>query len=195
MKQLLAATAALSLLSGCSSAGKPAESEMPVSNLGDVGEPCRYGKRPKNVYVAVKHINGLAYKGDMKPGDIEKMRSKWGSAKPKRVVTATAAPSIRVWTVTVDDNCYDPKRKVYYNCTKELRADLSHIRSMVRAVRRADARKLAVQLCQQRVLAQVARKTDTRFDHRKLRCRVIDDRWCPLPKTPPKARTGKKKSK
>ncbi len=193
MKQLLAAAAALSLLSGCSSDGKPGASEMPVSGLGEVGEPCRYGKRPKNVYVAVKHSNGLAYKGDMKPGDIEKMRSKWGESTPTRVVTATAAPSIRVWTVTIDDNCYDAKRKVYYNCTKELRADLSHIRTMVRAVRRTDARKLAVLLCQQRVLAQVARKTDTRFDHRKLRCRVIDDRWCPLPKALPNARTGKNK--
>ena len=195
MKVLLPAAAALLLLSGCSSGGKEADSERPVSGLGDVGKPCHFGKRPKNVYVAVKHRNGLAYKGDMNPADIETIRSKWGEARPKRMFTATAAPSIRVWSVTVDDNCYDPKRKAYYNCTKELRADLTNIRAMVRAARVADAGNLAVQLCQQRVLAQVAKKTKVRLDHRKLRCRIIDSRWCPVPKAPAKAKTGKKKSK
>ncbi len=191
MKLLFSVAAMALLLLGCSSDSDEKPSTKAVTSMGDVGDPCRYGKRSKNVFVAVKHYSGPAYRGDFEAGDLEKVRPKWGGATPRRLATATAAPSVNVWRVRVSDNCYDPKRKIYYNCTKTLRANLSPIRAMVRAARHEDARRLAVHFCQQRVIQAVAKQIGPSHYRSSLGCRIIDDRWCKIPR----ALRGKKAAK
>jgi hypothetical protein len=186
MYKALPALAATMLAAVACSSGTTDKSEAPsakrVSNTGDVGDPCRFGKRPKNVYVAVRHYNGIAYKGDMQPGDLEKIRFRWGSATPRRLRTVVAAPQTDEWRVNVSDNCYDPKRKAYYNCTKTLRADLSKIRSLVRAAEVEPAHKLALAYCRQRVVEAITGQIGEQRYHRSMECRIIASRWCDIPK-------------
>lgn len=186
MSKAVPVLAAILLAAAACSSGSADKSEAPKAkrgtNLGDVGDPCRFGKRPKNVYVAVRHYDGIAYKGDMEPGDLDKIRFKWGGATPGRLRTVVAAPQSDDWRVNVSDNCYDPKRKVYFTCTKTLRADLSKIRSLVRAAEVAPAHRLALAYCRQRVVEAITDQIGEQRYHRSMECRIIASRWCAIPK-------------
>lgn len=196
----LAAAAALSLAACAPEKSAPPTradqvAEAAPSGAGPAGEICRYGPRPRSVYVATRHSSGQAYQGDMQADDIPKMNPNWFGSGSSLVATAIAAPGINIWRVQVNDNCYDARRKVYYSCTKTLSADLRNIRALVRAESYSTARKLAVDLCEQRVLQRIADKVDVRIDHRKLRCRIVQVARCPLPKGTPKTPgAGKKKA-
>jgi hypothetical protein len=157
---------------------RPAPDPPPIAG---VGELCAYGARKEPVMMAYKDATGAAWMGEIRARDAEAMKTKWLGAFDKRVPTVLATPRVEIYRQRVDDNCYDAARRVYYSCTKVLEADVRPVRGLARAVTMADARALALQLCEKRVGEIVAQTIEINQENRDIKCRVAEEAYCPPP--------------
>jgi hypothetical protein len=175
------------------SKSSPTRFDYKAPAMSRVGDLCLYRKRKDPIMAGYVDRTGAQWEGEIEPRDLQGMHTKWFGPSDTQIATVVARPHVDTFKVKIDDNCYDPTRKVYYACTKVLHADLARIRGFARAPTAERAGALAVQLCEKKVASVIAQSMDIDQTNRDMTCHVIEQAYCDLPKPPPPKPAAKKK--
>lgn len=187
----LAAATLLTVLAACqsdSAATKaPAPAPAPAAALPAVavGELCSYEARKEPIIVVHRDATGGQFYGEVQGKDLEQFRLRWGGLSGKQLATAVARPRVDIYRASVEDNCYDEQRRVYYSCRKVIQEPVGQIHAFARAPTMAEARALAIQVCENKLDAIVQEKLELDQDNRDKKCRIMSERWCEAPPAPP----------
>ncbi len=173
----------------------PAFVELDQPAIGEVGKICTYRPRKEPVIMAYRDRTGGAFEGEIRLRDVAMFDSKLISASDRRIASAVARPNVNTFRVKVDDNCYDAATRTYRACTKVLEANVKEVRGFARGVLMADARTLAVQVCERKVAELVEKNLEVKQDNFDMKCHVIEQAWCEPPPAPPPPPTTLKKKK
>jgi hypothetical protein len=178
---------------GAASGGNPAlrpqrtAPDPDLPKMATTGDICVYATRAEPIMQGHRDATGSDYLGEVRVRDVASFETKWISAFSRDIATAVARPRVEKYRVVVDDNCFDPQRRVYTRCTKVIEVDLSKVRGFARAVEMPGAHALAAWLCEQKVRELVLEATEVQQDSRDLRCGIAEERYCPRPAPPPAA--------
>lgn len=186
----LAAAALLLALAACQSDSAATKAPTPAPKPAalpavDVGDLCSYSERKEPIIVVHKDATGNQYFGEVQGKDLQQFRLKWGGLTGKTLATAVARPRVDVYRASVEDNCYDAQRRVYYSCRKVIQEPVGHIHAFARAPTMTDAHALALQVCRAKFDAVVQEKLEIDQENRDKRCRIVAERWCDAPPAPP----------
>jgi hypothetical protein len=163
--------------------------ELP--KLATTGDICVYATRAEPIIQGHRDATGSDYLGEVRVRDVATFDTKWLSAFNRNLATAVARPRVEKYRVSVDDNCFDPQRRVYTRCTKVIEVDISKVRGFARAVEMPGAHALATWLCEQKVRDMVIEATEIQQDSRDLRCGIVEQRYCAPPAAQPAAPAGR----
>jgi hypothetical protein len=195
----LAAATLLTALAACQSdstatTARPPQpaAAPPAVNVGDL---CSYRERKEPIIVVHKDATGNQYFGEVQGKDLEQFRLAWGGASGKNLATAVARPRVDVYRASVEDNCYDAQRRVYYSCRKTISEPVGQIHAFARAPSMPEARALALQVCRKKLDEIVQEKLEIDQENRDKGCRIVAENWCAAPPAPPpKPAPAKKRS-
>lgn len=202
----LAAAALLALASACGGSSPPPSAGPGASGSGAgaaplrptrttpdpelpkmavTGDLCVYATRAEPIAQGHRDSTGADYLGEVRTRDAASFDTKWLSAFNRDIATAVARPRVEKYRVSVDDNCFDPQRRVYTRCVKVIEVDLSKVRGFARAVEMPGAHHLATWLCEQKVRDLVTEQAEVQQDSRDLRCGIVEQRFCKPPAAAP----------